>query len=167
MEKSYKMALNSHLLSCYNDSNQCCDLWIQLKGLNKPQDPVIQKLTSTKKSDTFLQRLFHINAQQGFTIINYPQQTRSIYRHNRQLLLSSSCMLVLNSPPRKDGKLSGLLRERRSPKYLILDQAGDLNRDLLIGRQRSYHCANPSPLKHSHSLTLKAFKMAKNVYTQC
>ena len=34
----------------------------------------------------------------------------------------------------KDGKLSDFQRERRSPKYSILDQAGDRTGNLRIGR---------------------------------
>ena len=46
--------------------------------------------------------------------------------------------------PRKDGKLNELQRERRSHRYSTLDKAGDWTWDLQVGRQRSYHCANPS-----------------------
>ena len=46
--------------------------------------------------------------------------------------------------PRKDGKLSELQREWRSHRNSTLDEAGDWTWGLRVGRQRCYHCANPS-----------------------
>ena len=46
--------------------------------------------------------------------------------------------------PRKDGKRSELQWQRRPCRYSALEKAGDWATDLWVGRQRSYHCANPS-----------------------
>ena len=56
--------------------------------------------------------------------------------------------------PRKDRQLSELQRERmlHSPY-----EAGDWTWDLRVGRQRSYHCANPSDPAHQQAAGMAVF----------
>ena len=63
-------------------------------------------------------------------------------------------MLVLILRPRKDGKLSELQRERRSPNIPLSGRTGNGTRDLRVGRQRSYHCANPSARFSEHNSSI-------------
>ena len=51
-------------------------------------------------------------------MINYSQRTGSIYRRNRQPLVSSPCMLVLISPTPEGWKAEWTLAEKKVPKYL-------------------------------------------------
>ena len=84
----------------------------------------------------------------------YPQRTGSIYRRKLQLLLSSPCMLVLILPTSEGWKAEWTLAGKKVAKYSSLGRTGNGTRDLRVGRQRSYHCANPSaqPLCSTTSL---------------
>ena len=74
----------------------------------------------------------------------YPQRTGSIYRRKLQPLLSSPCMLVLILPTSEGWKAEWTTAGKKVAKYSSLGRTGNGTRDLRVGRQRSYHCANPS-----------------------
>ena len=74
----------------------------------------------------------------------YPQRTGSIYGRKLQPLLSSPCMLVLILPTSEGWKAEWTLAGKKVAKYSPLGRTGNGTRDLRVGRQRSYHCANPS-----------------------
>ena len=76
----------------------------------------------------------------------YPQRTGSIYRRKLQPLLSSLCMLVLILPTSEGWKAEWTLAGKKVAKYSGLGRTGNGTRDLRVGRQRSYHCTNPSAL---------------------
>ena len=56
--------------------------------------------------------------------------------------VSSQKMPVLIYLPLKDGKLNYLRQKRRSHKYSNLGNSRDQTGDLVVGKQRSYICAN-------------------------
>ena len=53
-------------------------------------------------------------------------------------------MLVLISPTSEGWKAEWTLAGKKVTKYSSLGRTGNGTRDLRVGRQRSYHCANPS-----------------------
>ena len=73
----------------------------------------------------------------------YPQRTGSIYRRKLQPLLSSPYMLVLILSTSEGWKAEWTLAGKKVAKYSSLGRTGNGTRDLRVGRQRSYHCANP------------------------
>ena len=102
------------------------------------------------------------DAQRRFTMINSPPADR------KHIEASSKCSMYMLRwysfyRPRKDRKLSELWRERRSPKYTTLDQAGDRTLDLRVGRQRSCHCANQPANYAPNDKNMAKFRLEQSV----
>ena len=93
----------------------------------------------------------------------FTQRTGSIYRRKLQPLLSSPCILELVLPTSEGWKAEWTLAGKKVAKYSSLGRTGNGTRDLRVGTQRSYHCANPSALSQKASRscsTVKSFTIS-------